>query len=127
MQSINFQTLMWIGAAGFLGTVARYISSICVQNWFSISGIGTFFVNFIGSLIIGFLFGIGTEKIDQQTLNILTVGFLGGFTTFSAFSAETFFFLKEGRWQYALGYVALTLILGLLATYLGFISARTYV
>lgn len=125
MLNLNLQMVFLVGAAGFLGTVLRYVSGVWVASYFSFSGLNTLIVNFLGSLAIGCIYGLGSEKIDPQTATIITVGLLGGFTTFSAFSAETILYLKEGRWFYACGYVFVMLACGLFATYLGMMSTKS--
>lgn len=121
---MSLQMTLLVGLGGFLGTVARYLSSVLVNTYFPAPGLATLVVNILGSFIIGWAYGSGSEKFDVQTWNLMTIGVLGGFTTFSAFSAETLYFMKDGRWPLAVGYVMAMVILGLFATYLGFHYAK---
>jgi fluoride exporter len=78
-------------------------------------------VNIAGCLFIGILLGL-SQKGDLLTPEwriFLTVGFCGGFTTFSTFAAENLALLKDCNYLYFALYAGLSLFLGLLATYLG--------
>lgn len=87
--------------------------------------VGTLVVNVSGSLLIGFLFryGLGTATSPEVRL-LLTTGFCGGYTTFSTFSFETVRLLEDGEHGRAAVYVALSVALSLLGTWLGFALAR---
>lgn len=105
-----------IALGGGLGCVSRYALSGAVYNLFG-KGFpyGTLAVNALGTLIIGFLmeFGLHSTLLPANLRVGLTVGFLGGLTTFSTFSYETFRLLEEGDLFFAglnaLGSVALCL------------------
>ncbi len=119
--------LLLIGTGGFIGSVARFlISRLNTRiDWLSIP-IVTLTVNVLGSLLIGFLIGI-SEKSTVLTLEwrmFLMVGLCGGFTTFSSFSGENLVLLKNGQILPLLLYTALSIFLGFLAVYLGYISTR---
>ena len=92
--------LLIIGSGSFLGGVSRYLASRYIQEHsFSAFPYGTFLVNIIGCLLIGIIFGISERAnvMSIETRLFLTVGFCGGFTTFSTFAYETFKLLEEGR------------------------------
>jgi len=113
--------LFFIGAGSFIGGVFRYLVTQFVQAKFlSTFPFGTLIVNLIGCFFIGLIFGL-TEKVNfNQELRIfLTVGLLGGFTTFSAFSNETFCLFRDGQFWYATAYILASVFLGLTATYIG--------
>ncbi len=119
--------LLLIGAGGFIGSVARYLVSRLNTriDWLSIP-IGTLTVNVLGSLLIGFLIGI-SEKSPILTVEwrmFLMVGLCGGFTTFSSFTGENLVLLKNGQILPLLLYTALSIFLGFVAVYLGYISTR---
>lgn len=119
--------LLLIGTGGFIGSVARFLVSRLNTriDWLSIP-IGTLTVNVLGSLLIGFLIGI-SEKSALLTLEwrmFLMVGLCGGFTTFSSFTGENLVLLKNGQILPLLLYTALSIFLGFLAVYLGYISTR---
>lgn len=116
---------MLIGAAGFVGTVMRYLTVLAATSLFQTNGLGTWIVNLLGSLAIGCVYGLGLQKFDEQTMLVLTVGLLGGFTTYSAFSAESVALLREGRWAMAGVYVTGMTVTCLAATYAGFSLFKT--
>jgi len=114
---MSFQTVLCIGIGGFFGTLARYFAGLIIGT-----PLATLTVNVLGSLAIGFV--LGSDRWTQSNLAIVTIGLLGGFTTFSAFSAESIAFVKAGQPFNAIAYIAITLFLGLGATYLGFVLAE---
>ena len=84
---------------------------------------GTLTVNVLGSFIIGILVGISVKSdlISTDLRLFLMVGFCGGFTTFSSFSSENLMLLQNGQVVTVLIYTALSILLGFLAVYLGYI------
>lgn len=88
---------------------------------------GTFAVNIIGAYLIGLVMEIGMRStLIPDTLRLgLTVGFLGGLTTFSTFSYETFSLLEDGRFLVAFVNIVLSIAVCLLFTWLGIITVRT--
>jgi CrcB protein len=117
-----FRILMIIGTGSFLGGVSRFIVARVVQNSAdSAFPFGTLFVNVLGCLIIGIVYGVadrGTIITPEMRL-FLAVGFCGGFTTFSAFAAENIAMLRDGNvLQFAL-YAGISVFLGVLATWFG--------
>ncbi|MEI7897967.1 MAG: fluoride efflux transporter CrcB [bacterium] len=114
--------IMIAGTGGFLGTVSRFLASRYFQNLFlSAFPFGTFIVNITGCLLIGVFFGLSQKGdfLSPEWRMFLTVGFCGGFTTFSAFAVENVTLLKDGDFFYFALYTGLSVFLGLLATYLG--------
>ncbi|MBI4699060.1 MAG: fluoride efflux transporter CrcB [Nitrospirae bacterium] len=93
--------IITIGIGGFLGSISRYLISGFVQNMSrNISfPYGTFAVNSIGCLIIGIVSQLGETKgfLSDLSRSFIIIGFLGGFTTFSAFGNETFNLLHDGE------------------------------
>ena len=119
--------LLLIGTGGFIGSVARFLVSRLNTriDWLSIP-IGTLTVNVLGSLLIGFLIGI-SEKSPILTFEwrmFLMVGLCGGFTTFSSFSGENLVLMKNGQILPLLLYTGLSIFLGFVAVYLGYISTK---
>lgn len=88
---------------------------------------GTFVVNIIGAYLIGLIMELGMRSTAiPDTLRLgLTVGFLGGLTTFSTFSYETFALLEEGQLVMAFANVLASVAVCLLFTWLGIITVRT--
>jgi CrcB protein len=90
---------------------------------------GTFVVNIVGSLLIGLVMEIGLNStLIPGTLRIgLTVGFMGGLTTFSSFSYETFTLIEDGRFFMAFANIIASVAVCLLCTWIGIISARVII
>jgi len=88
---------------------------------------GTFAVNIIGAYLIGLIMELGMRStLIPDTLRLgLTVGFLGGLTTFSTFSYETFSLLQEGRFLTAFVNIIASVAVCLLFTWLGIVTVRT--
>lgn len=112
---------------GGIGACLRYLTGICCVNLFKINlPIATFLINIIGCFLIGFLYIIFVEKI--QSTNplklLLTVGFCGGLTTFSTFSAELFEMIQNQQFLHASLYAVLSVIIGCVAVYFGGFCAR---
>ncbi|WP_262706737.1 fluoride efflux transporter CrcB [Kaistella carnis] len=84
---------------------------------------GTFVVNIIGCFLIGVLTSYFL-KVDNYLKFLLITGFCGGFTTFSTFSAENFSLWQNGNYPVLLLYVLLSIIVGLIAVYLGLQVAK---
>lgn len=122
------QQVVFIAIAGALGALGRYGLAGLAQR---ISGfgfpLGTLTVNVLGSLFIGFIMQVGLNTdIIPRTLRIAaTVGFLGAFTTFSAFSYETVGYLEDGAWLTAGLNIAANVGLCVAATLFGIYIGRT--
>lgn len=120
-------TYLLIGSGGALGAVTRYwLSSLSYQRFGHGFPIGTLLVNIVGSLMIGFLYFwlIKRFAMDAELRALLIVGFLGAFTTFSAFSVETLILLQQGAWVKSLAYVGLSVFLCVAAAAVGMMLAR---
>ncbi len=107
--------------------LARYLLGGFVQRAAGGSfPFGTLLVNLTGSLLLGFIFryAIATPAVSPEVRVMLTVGFCGGYTTFSTFSFETATLLQDGEYLRASSYVALSVLLSLAGTFAGFAAAR---
>ena len=116
-----------VGLGGFLGSSARYL----VQQFFlrlmpNIGVAGTFTANIIGCLIIG-IFITQSGKMQKEWLVFLTSGFCGGITTFSAFAFENTNFIIGNQNGHALLYIGLSIVIGLLATYIGMMIGKSLI
>ena len=114
------QTILFVGAGGFLGAIARFLLSGWVQKSFeSMFPMGTLFVNALGGLLIGFLALYFQAHIAPEYRALVITGFLGALTTFSTFSYETVMLLEHGAYVKAVANVVLSILITLLATMLG--------
>lgn len=112
---------------GGIGAVLRYLISYSSGVLFKMPIYGTLTVNLAGCFLMGYIFGLTSDKIQtfSPVLKLLiTVGFLGGLTTFSTFGLESFELIKNGKTGFALLYIALSCILGLLFVYTGYNLAK---
>ena len=114
--------LIFVGTGGFLGASARYYLSClpALQDPFRGLPYATFAINILGCFAIGLVTAL-TDKIAvaDEFRAFLIPGLLGGFTTYSAFAFETYSLASTDRFLLALGYIILTIILGILAVMLG--------
>ena len=119
---------LWIGLGSALGGMARYgCSGLAVRYIGAAFPWGTLIVNVSGALVIGFLAALaaadGRLLISPDARAFLMIGLCGGFTTFSAFSIETLDLARDGDWLWAGANVVLSVVLCLLAVWLGYIGA----
>lgn len=127
MSSGNLNQLAAIAAGGAFGSVLRYAMSIWVTT---LAGrgfpYGTLVVNVAGCLAMGFLFVLFVDRLSDSVIwrAGLLIGVLGGFTTFSSFSIETFNLIEQGEILKAAGNVFASVVLCLFATWIGAIIAR---
>ena len=79
-------------------------------------------VNITGSFIIGIVFALSIKEagLSNNWKLFLATGICGGFTTFSAFSLENMGLLQSGKYGMAFTYIALSIVLGIVATFLGY-------
>ncbi|OGF17959.1 MAG: hypothetical protein A2W00_12565 [Candidatus Eisenbacteria bacterium RBG_16_71_46] len=116
------KSLLAVALGGALGSALRWWLSGLVQDWTgSVFPWGTFAVNALGSLLIGFVAALAFERalVSPLVRVFVIVGVLGGFTTFSAFSYETVSLLREGQWFAALGYAGGSLVIGVVGALAG--------
>jgi CrcB protein len=119
--------LLVIFLAGGAGSVARYLVSGWVQRQGTESfPLGTLVVNVLGCLLIGFLTAAfsGRFLLREEYRIMITVGFIGGFTTFSTFGLETFTLLDDGQVMRAMMNVLLSVALGMVAVWFGYRLAQ---
>lgn len=122
---IMLKNILIIGAGSFFGGALRYIVSLLVKYTGGFPW-ATFTVNLLGCLLIGVLWGIFSRcaNASQQLVLFLSVGFCGGFTTFSTFSKESLQLIQSGNWLYFSLYVAGSILLGLLLVAVGYQIAK---
>tara|TARA_E500000178_G_scaffold94283_1_gene93263 strand:- start:2139 stop:2510 length:372 start_codon:yes stop_codon:yes gene_type:complete len=107
---------------GAIGSLSRYsLIQYSPKIIFLNFPIGTLLVNLIGSFLIGVVSSIFDKNlITNEIRTYLVFGFLGGFTTFSAFTYEFFNFLKNSEYLNAFLYIFLSVFLGLALFILGY-------
>lgn len=133
----NLWTYALIGLGGALGSMSRYFLGGLIDYWFTggvkgagvVFPLGTIIVNVTGCFIIGFIDTLtspgGRALAQPNTRNFLMIGILGGYTTFSSFSLQSLRLAQDGQWLYAALNVGLSVILCLLAVWLGSYIAQT--
>lgn len=121
------QKYLMIAAGGALGSIARYwVGTAVASRTGSRFFYGTFVVNMTACLIIGFsLTWLGQRTgINPAWRFLIPIGFVGAYSTFSTFEFETFTYLQSSAFLIAALYVSLSVLLGLLAVWLGVLLAR---
>ena len=119
---------LWVGLGSALGGMARYgCSGLAARYIGATFPWGTLIVNVSGSVIIGFLATLtladGRLLISPDARAFLMIGVCGGFTTFSSLSLETLNLARDGEWLWASANVVLSVVLCLVAVWLGHIGA----
>jgi len=120
--------VIYIAVAGGLGALGRYYMTGLAQRVLG-EGFpyGTLIVNILGSFLVGFVMQVGmsTDLISRFVRLAATLGFLGAFTTFSAFSYETLGYLEDGMWLIAGVNILANVIPAIIAVFLGVSLGRT--
>ena len=115
---------LWVFAGvalgGALGASLRYLAVQLVETSSGFP-LATLLVNVLGSFLIGVCYVLIMEKamLSELWRPVLMAGFLGGLTTFSAFSLEAVYLFEEGRWQMAISYVVFSMVFCILAAFSG--------
>tara|TARA_R110001592_G_scaffold101582_3_gene287419 strand:- start:371 stop:745 length:375 start_codon:yes stop_codon:yes gene_type:complete len=116
-----------VALGGAVGSALRYVIQHTIHSKYpNLFPYGTFVVNIAGCLLIGLLMGWATqEKLFSPQINLLLIaGFCGGFTTFSTFAYEGNTLLLESKPLQALLYIAASVVVGMVAAYLGYKLTR---
>lgn len=118
-----------ISLGAIAGANARYwITVWSTQKFGTGFPVGTLIVNLTGSLLIGLVISLAGERIlsDPRLRLMLTAGFLGAYTTFSAYTLEGFYLISAGFWLQGLAYLTGSMLLGVLAVGGGVLLARLF-
>ena len=119
--------LLYVALGSAIGGVSRYLLGGLVQRMLDTAfPAGTLLVNVTGSFLLGAIirYALETPSLTPEVRAFLTIGFCGGYTTFSTFSYETMALLEDGEWVRAGVYITASVILSLMATFLGLALAR---
>ena len=114
--------LIYVASGGAVGAVLRYLTSNFYKFYFPNFPIGTLFINFIGSFLIGIL----ASNLDSRGTSyifikyFLIIGILGSFTTFSTFSLETIQLVNDKKLFLSLVYIFLSISLCIFGAFFGF-------
>ena len=113
--------LILIASGGALGALSRFLLSNFVKIFFNNSLYGTFCINILGSFFIGYLISLGYAKNISENLikYFLIIGFLGSFTTFSAFSIESVSLIESNKYSLLIIYVSSSIFFCISAAYIG--------
>ena len=116
--------VLLVAVGGAIGAVARYGVGVGAAKLFGLAfPWGTLMVNVLGCLAMGVL-AARLDPADESLRLAVGVGVLGGFTTFSAFSWQTFEQLQKGNWGTAAANVLISIVVCIAATWLGWRWAR---
>jgi fluoride exporter len=128
-------TYLWLGLGGAIGTVGRFWLDNAISNRFGRSfPLGILAINVTGSFLIGILASLigpeGRLMVSPTVRMFFMIGICGGYTTFSSFSLNTLNLIRERQWLYAGVNVVASVVLCLLAVWLGYVigaakSAKT--
>src|SRR5689334_19201177 len=116
--------LLLIALGGSVGTLSRYGMAAALRGVTERTGFpfGTLVINLSGCFLIGFLFALFTERmvIRVEYQQMILIGFLGGYTTFSTFGLETFNLLRGGQYWYAAGNLIVSNLVGVALVLVGY-------
>ncbi|ENQ3104405.1 camphor resistance protein CrcB [Bacillus sp. 491mf] len=110
--------ILLVSIGGFFGAIARFfISTIAKEKYGDSFPYGTFFVNMMGSFLLGLLYGAGVAKM---WVLLCCTGFMGAFTTFSTYQLELIQLIHKREGQKALLYFVMSYVIGIGIAFLGF-------
>ena len=123
------QKTILIGVAGLVGTLLRYwLSEFVAKQYGGTFPWGTLAVNLIGCFLAGAVFFFTEERllVSETIRMVVLIGFLGGFTTFSAYGLQSFALLRDGEFGLAIVNVATSNLLGLFMVWIGYALCKTF-
>lgn len=128
IENSGMKLILIVGIGSFLGGILRYVLFQTIPTKINTSfPFGTLSVNLIGCFVIGLILSFSDRgHMSSDWKLFLATGICGGFTTYSAFSGETFTLLRDGNISSAGIYVITSLVLGVLLTYVGYVIGRLF-
>ncbi len=117
---MTLKNFLLVGLGGGIGAMLRFfVAGVWKAGNFPFH---TLFINIVGSLVIGLIFGLGikTEYLSEQMKLFIATGVCGGFTTFSAFSLENMLMLKSGNYLMASFYILASVAICIIAVFMGY-------
>jgi CrcB protein len=120
--------VLYLVVGGSAGTLSRYYLGLWIANATGMRTPATVMINVLGSFVIGLFLQLGADRSawSNGVVLLVSVGFLGGFTTFSTFAWQTLQLMQGGQMAYGLLNVAASLVLGLGAVWLGASLVRSF-
>jgi CrcB protein len=125
---LSIKLILIVATGSGIGGVLRYgLQSLVSRLYPSPFPLGTFSVNLIGCFFIGIFVGLAEKGnlLNPETRLFLITGICGGFTTFSTFSYDNLALLRSGEWFFLLLYILGSVLLGLLATFVGLLLVKS--
>lgn len=115
-----FKTITLVGIGGAIGSILRYLAATNIQSKFlSAFPYGTMCINISGCFLIGIIYAFAERNnLSPEWRFFLATGICGGYTTFSTFSYESLSLLRDGEIFYAGLYIAASVFLGIMATFI---------
>jgi CrcB protein len=122
-----WKNILLVGIGGGVGSIARFLCQKYIYQWYPHPfPFGTLLVNISGCFLIGLFYALAEKGnlLTPEWRILLTTGFCGGFTTFSTFAYENVNLLRNGDVTYFILYTTASVILGILATWLGILLLK---
>ena len=119
--------VLFIGAGGFLGAIARYLVDVWFVRTFGAAfPWGTIVVNATGSFVLGLLFALLVERslVSADVRVPILVGFVGAYTTFSTYILDSWLLVEQGNWPLATVNLLGSIVIGLMALFAGMTLGR---
>ena len=124
---------LWVAIGGALGSVSRYwVNGLISDKFGAAFPWGTLTINVTGSFLIGIFAAVASPEgsLDSQSrifaTQFLMIGICGGYTTFSSFSLQTLNLLRDRQWLYAGGNILLSVVLCMIAVWLGYLLGAMF-
>ncbi len=120
--------LLLVAVGGALGAMTRYSVYNVAAFYGNKPAWATFFINAVGAFLIGVAYLLLLEKSGEQAQlrSLITVGFLGAFTTYSSYSLDALQLFEQGQVGVALFYLLGTMVVCVLATWMGLTVTRFF-